>query len=316
MKNKIKLLIAVVCLVGLFGGGNVLAVDTSNMSSMMTISPPREKIVLVPGEVYEGSIKVSNSATASKNLKYSVRVGSFGFRDDENGNTDYYNTDVDTITSYNEIMKWISLGKEGGEVLPNESDIVPYTITVPKDAPAGGQYASIIVRNDTTDDSKVGNVAIQNVVEFAVSVIAEVAGETRDEGKILENSIPAIQFTTPLNVNSMVRNDGNVHTDAKYTLQVWPLFSDEEICTNEEKPETSLIMPDSERYHAQTCNTPALGIFRVKQVVKIFGETSIVEKTILVCPIWLLFVIVFAIVFVITWFFTKNKNRKAKKEEI
>ena len=213
------------------------------------------------------------------------------------------------------MMEWIKLEKDSGSVEPNNGDVVPFTITVPKDAPAGGQYATLIVQDDTEDPDGGGSIVIQNVIRFAASIFAEVAGETRDEGKILENSIPSIVFSSPLRVGSTVKNEGNVHTDAEYILQVWPLFSDEEICTNEEKPETSLIMPDTERYHAQTCNTPALGIFRVKQTVKIFGETSIVEKTILVCPLWLMFVVIFAIVFAISWFFTKNKNRKAKKEE-
>ncbi len=310
MKSKIKAVAAVILLGGLlFSGLTVSAIDTSNMGQMMTISPPIEKMVLIPGEVYEGSVKVANSATAKKNLEYSVRVGSFSLREDENGETDYYNTDVDTITGYNQIMEWITLGKEKGSVAPNEIDVVPYTITVPKDAPAGGQYASIIIRNDTQPDEDEGNVVIQNVVEFAESILAEVAGETRDEGAIIENNIPAFLLKNNLSAVSKVRNNGNVHTNAKYILQVWPLFSDEEYCTNEEEPSESLIMPETERTHAEECSLPAVGIFRAKQTVKIFGETSIAEKIVIVCPLWLLFIILFAIALAIIWLVTKARAR-------
>ena len=310
MKSKIKAVAAVILLGGLlFSGLTVSAIDTSNMGQMMTISPPIEKMVVIPGEVYEGSVKVANSATAKKNLEYSVRVGSFSLREDENGETDYYNTDVDTITGYNQIMEWITLGKEKGSVAPNEIDVVPYTITVPKDAPAGGQYASIIIRNDTQPDEDEGNVVIQNVVEFAESILAEVAGETRDEGAIIENNIPAFLLKNNLSAVSKVRNNGNVHTNAKYILQVWPLFSDEEYCTNEEEPSESLIMPETERTHAEECSLPAVGIFRAKQTVKIFGETSIAEKIVIVCPLWLLFIILFAIALAIIWLVTKARAR-------
>ena len=95
------------------------------------------------------------------------------------------------------------------------------------------------------------------------------------------------------------------------------MIGDEEICTNEEDPAMSLVMPETERYNAQTCQLPTVGIFRAKQVVKIFGETSIVEKTIIVCPIWLMFIIIFVVFALIFYFVAKVKARKkaAKKAE-
>ena len=319
MVKKIKILILVFLIGGLFFGGlRVFAVDNRDMSYMMMISPPVEKIILMPGEVYNGSIDVSNPSTASKDLKYSVSVGSFGFRDDENGNTDYNNTDVDTITGYNQMMEWITLGKESGSVAPGTTDAVSYTVTVPEDAPAGGQYASIIFRDETgKDDGNNEGIAIENVVEFAASILAEVAGETREEGIIIDNNVPSFLLSNQLEATSMVRNEGNVHTDAEYTLQVWPLFSDEEICTNEENSETSIIMPETERYNTQTCDLPAIGVFKAKQTVKIFGETSVVERMVIVCPIWLMFIIIFVIFALIFYFVAKVKARKkaAKKAE-
>lgn len=319
MYKKLKLLTVVVLVGGLFFGGlRVLALNDYVPRSLMTISPPREKMILMPGDTFEGSVDVANSATAEKDLKYSVRVGSFGLKEDDNGNTDYNYTDVDTVTSYNQIMNWIELEKTSGVVAPNEVDTVPYKIKVPADAPAGGQYASIIVRNDTEDDTENKGMAIQSVVEFAVSILADVAGETRDEGKVIDNNIPSFVLNSPLVASSTVRNDGNVHTDASYILQVWPLFSDEEVCTNEEEPTTSLIMPETERYHAEECSLPAIGIFRAKQTVKIFNDTSIVERTIIICPIWLLFIILFVIIGLIIWIFMKisgKGKRKSRQED-
>ena len=107
-----------------------------------------------------------------------------------------------------------------------------------------------------------------------------------------------------------MKNTGNVHTDASYTLQVWPLFSDEEICTNEENSDTNLIMPGMERYFVQKCSLPLAGIFRVKQVVKIFDEVSTLEKMIVICPLWLIFIVVLAIVALIVWIVIRIKMRK------
>ena len=313
MLKKIKLLVAMLLLCGLVSGSlRAFAIDASKMKSMMTISPPRQKMILVPGEVYEGEVEVANSSSAERDLEYSVRVGSFGLREDENGDTDYNYTDIDTVTSYNQMMNWISFAKETGKVAPGDIDTVSYSIDVPKDAPAGGQYASIVIRNDTKKDNNSGNMAIENVVEFAVGLFAEVAGETRDEGLILENDIPSFLLNNPLTASSTVKNNGNVHTDAEYILQVWPLFSDEEVCTNEEEPDTSMIMPETERYHAQTCNLPSMGIFKAKQTVKIFGETSIIERTIIACPLWVLFLILFVIIAIAIWIVMKVRGNKKR----
>ena len=307
-KNKIFTILAVLFVGFLFGMVNVSAVD-EEMDTRMVISPPQQKIVLVPGETFEGAIKVSNAADTRKDLEYSVTVGSFGLGKDEDGDVDYNDTDTDTITSYNQMMQWITLGKKSGVVAPNTTDTVPFTINVPVDAPAGGQYATIIFQNDTKDNTSTGgNVAIKSVIRFASSIFAEVAGKTRDEGVITENNLPAFLFGNKLSATSTVENKGNVHTNASYILQVWPLFSDEEICTNEEEPSTSLIMPETSRYHVEECDLPAVGIFRAKQTVKIFGETSEVEKTVVVCPLWLLFIIIFVIVLVIIWLIARVKS--------
>lgn len=316
IKKISKLFVAFGVLLASFVGVSNTFADMDGMDTVMTISPPSQKIVLTPGEDFEGSISVSSSSTAKNSLKYSVTVGAFSLVTDENGNVDYNDVDVDTVTSYNQIMEWIELKKDKGEVEIGGIDTIPFTIHVPENAPAGGQYATIIVQNDTGIDNTGGSqgVSIESQVRFASNIFAEVTGETESNGSIVENNIPSFILNNQLNATSLVKNEGNVHTDAEYILQVWPLFGDEEIYTNEEEPETSLIMPGTERYHSKTIEgLPTVGIFRAKQTVKIFGETSIVEKIVIVCPLWLLFLILFVIIALIIWIFTKVKGSKKRK---
>ena len=311
---RVKNAVAAVALV-LLPVLNVANAMADNTSSSLTVSPPNQEIILMPGETYEGAIVVSNSNDAENNLDYSVTIGSFSQKQSDDSADDYGTVDTETVLDYNQMMEWITLGRESGTVAPNHSETVPFTIVVPEDAPAGGQYATLLVQDDSRAGEANGNVTIESKIRIAAIIYAEVAGETREKGLIVSNDIPSFLLTNKLKAGSTVRNDGNVHTRAEYTLQVWPLFSGEEVCTNEENPETSLIMPETERYHAQTCNLPSIGIFRAKQTVKIFGETSIVEKTIIVCPLWLLFLIIFAIVAPIIWLVTKSKARKQSNKE-
>lgn len=281
--------------------------------SAITVSPMYQKVILIPGETTTLSLKISAPNNAQNDLKYSATVGSFS----HNGSSaDDDSVDTETITSYNQIMNWITLGKDTGIVAPNTTDILNFTITVPESAPAGGQYATILIKDETGSSSGSGNVNIQSNVQMASIIYAEVAGETINTADILENNIPSFSTTNELEATSLVRNTGNVHTDAKYTLQVWPMFSDEEICTNEEDADTNLIMPQMERYYVQRCTLPIAGLFRAKQVVKIFDEVSTVEKTILVCPIWLMVVILIIIVAIIVGIVVliKKHSKKSKSE--
>ncbi|MBQ3433045.1 hypothetical protein IJG22_01970 [Candidatus Saccharibacteria bacterium] len=282
-------------------------------SNSMTVSPPYQKIILTPGEEYRNTISVFNSSNSTRDLKYAVNVGSFSQSRNESANDDYGSMNHIDKTSYNQIMDWIELDVTGGELAPGEKKTIGYTIKVPQNAPAGGQYATILVADETTKGQPgTGNIAIDQTFQFASIIYAQVAGEMKEEGEISSNSMPSFLLNGPLTAESMVKNNGNVHTDAEYTFQVWPLFGGEEICTNEEEPETSLILPETERYHAQSCDLPSVGIFKAKQVVKIFGETSIVERTVILCPLWLLFLILFVIIAIVIWVVMKILGSKKR----
>ena len=312
MKKVVKLLItgALALVLPLSGFSNAFA---DRVISSLTVSPPNQKIVLVPGETYKGSISVFSPAKNEKDMHYSVSVGSFSETADGKDGDDYGTVDHSTKTVYNQMMDWITLDKTEGKIAPNTADTVTYTIKVPEDAPAGGQYASLVVRDESNSDDDSGSgVAIQNIMQVLSIIYAEVAGTTREEGEIMTNSMPSFLLNGPLTAESMVKNNGNVHTDAEYTLQVSPFFGGDDYCNNEEKPETSLILPETERYHAQSCDLPAVGIFKAKQTVKIFGETSIVERTVILCPLWLLFLILFVIIAIVIWIVMKVRGSKKR----
>ena len=287
--------------------GNVFA-----GTNTMTVSPPYQKIILIPGQTYSGSISVFNASGSEKPLEYEVEVGSFSQQRSEGDGPkdDYGSMDHISRSSYNQIVDWIKIDEPEGTLEPGVSKEITFDIEVPKNAPGGGQYATILVVDNTASGTAGGeNIVINQKFQFASIIYAEVAGETKEEGLISENNMPSFLLNGPLEATSMVKNNGNVHTDAEYILQVTPFFGGDDYCNNEEKPETSLILPETERYHAQTCDLPAVGIFKAKQTVKIFGETSIVERTVIMCPLWLLFVVLFVVILIIGWIFFRVKSR-------
>lgn len=310
--SKIKLFVLATILASCSSLGIINSVFAE---STMNVSPMSESIILSPGEHYDGYFKVSNPNDAKANLDFATSVGSFSQGKDEKTGDDYGSVDIESVSAYNQIKDWVTVVTESGSVAPNETAQVHYTIDVPKDAPAGGQYATIIVRDNSDENQEGEGISIVENRQIAYIIYAEIAGETREEGLISQNSIPAFILNGKLTASSLVRNNGNTHTNAEYTLQVWPLFSDEEICTNEESSEKSLVMPETERYHAQTCDLPMVGIFKAKQTASIFGESSVAEKMVVACPIWLLVLILIAICAIVVWLISRSKKRKNNSQK-
>ncbi|MBR3323913.1 hypothetical protein IKG24_00010 [Candidatus Saccharibacteria bacterium] len=290
-----SLMLAVNLLVGFLPFASAFA-EGANV--YLTLSPMSQKIILTPGETYEGTINVINSASSTEPLNYEAKVGSYSPTRD-NGKDDYTGSDVVTRSNYNIIMDWITIDQPTGTLEPNGTKVLTYKVQVPKNAPAGAQYASILVSDASTGKNNKNTTSIESKVQIASIIYANVAGKTTEKATIIENDMPSVLTNNKLEATSMVRNEGNIYADAYYTLQVWPMFSDEELCTNEENAEASMILPNTERYHVQSCDLPAVGIFRAKQVVKIFGEESVLEKTIMVCPVWLMILVVVIIVGVV-----------------
>lgn len=198
-----------------------------------------------------------------------------------------------------------------------------YRLTVPDDAKGGGHYFAIQIKSVPAPDEKIEDNSIGIIDEMSILsvVYVEVSGDIEISGAIRDNEIPGFLLGQPITASFSVENNGNTHSDVTYFLQVFPLFSNEEIYTNEEKPEVVTVLPETTRYVSEKWgDTPAVGIFRVRQVVyydSLDNEPSITEKIVIICPIWLIFVILFVIFALIFYFVAKAKARKkaAKKAE-
>ncbi len=273
----------------------------------LQVSPAKLDVKdLRPGETEEVKFKVQN--TGSENLKYELSVAPYSVTGDD------YTQNFESKTTYTNIADWITFSRDEGEVEPDQQDEITAMIKVPKDVPAGGQYAAIMIRMLNNDGgSNSGGAAVSTINQIALVVYANVAGNTRKAGSVTENKVPSFMFTPPISATSVVENTGNVHAEAEYILQVYPFFGSEEVYTNEEEPEKHVIMPETRRMNTLSWNdAPHLGIFKVKQTVKFLDDVSEVEKIVFICPIWFL-LIVLAVIFLIV-FLIVSRVRGGRKE--
>lgn len=279
----------------------------------VTMSPMMDEIILHPGETYTGSFMISNPASETEETYYEISVESFYA--DEKGET-VFDVDGDMAS----MAKWIKIDSPTtGSIEPNETKNINYEIEVPNNAPGGGQYATILVSmKDKEGNGKEGKSSSGATIEenwrIAYLIYAEVAGDTVRSGDILDAEVPGFLFSGKIKGTATVKNTGNVHGKAKYTLKVFPLFSSEEVYTNEENPATKMILPDREVYNEVAWdNTPSIGIFNVVYTVDFEGSKAEVSKMVIACPVWLLFIIFFVIIMLIIWIVMRVRKAKTDK---
>lgn len=288
---------------------SVMAKETSELG--LSMSPMNQIITLNPGDKYDSSFDIINNQNNDETFFYAVDVKPFYV-------TDNYDIYYETTESYNQMADWISLDTVQGNLSVGDKQKINFTVNVPEDAPAGGQYAAIVVTSTglNQENSEDNSLTINQNMAIAHLVYAEVSGTTKRQGELLNINLSNFMLSGDITGTSTIKNTGNVHGTAKYTLQVFPLFSNEEVYTNEEKPDTTIIFPNRTYYNETHWeNTPPIGIFNVIYTVEFEGVTTQVSKMVIICPIWLLFIIIFAIIMLISYFVVKAKNRKktAKK---
>lgn len=307
MKKFLRILATISILTGIASIYNTTVSAYSDTAPYIGIAPAKAAMELVPGETYTGSFQVTNPGEVD--FDYTISVKPYMVYGQE------YLQNFETENSHTLIKDWVAFTSTSGHLEPHAaSEPIFYTITVPEEIKVCGQYAAIAA----TAAPKGGNDSgIVNVTSAAMIVYAAIDNCEANLGgniHIIENKIPTFLLAPPLTTTSLVENDSNIHIDATYTLQVYSFFTGEEVYSNEEDPMTSIIMPETSRFKAQTWeNTPILGIFRVRQTIKVYDQESVEEKIVIICPLWLILLVLFAITMTIFWLRSRAKNR-AKKD--
>jgi len=312
--HKIKLVIVMIVATTVMmslGVAPVLADDKDDNMVGFSMSPMDQKIVLEPGDSYSSSLRIHNPGSHTVDVEYEVSVEPFYVNEE-------YTTIFENVDNYGMMRDWIIINSPTTGILkPSETAEIEFTINVPNDAPAGGQYATVLVSSSTRGESEEGaSTMVKEVRRIGHLIFAEIAGDTVKQGEIIDVNVPSFLLSGNITGSSAIKNTGNIHSVATYKMQIFPLFSDEEVYTNEEDPETHTILPDRTFYNETVWEkTPNIGIFNVIYTVEFEGATTQVSKIVIKCPIWLMLIILFVIFLLIFYLVMKVKDRKesAKK---
>lgn len=278
-------------------------------SNIFTISPMSHTISLAAGDTYDGYITIANPANAEENFDYRITVAPYAVAGED------YAADFSSKTARTQIADWITIENPVGTLRPNESTKIHFVVNIPETAPAGGQYAAIVIGSNSEAEIS-GGVSVNNVFEMASIIYAEVTGNTIEDGAVLENSIPGFVTNMPIRVSTLLTNTGNAHEIARIGLEVRNLFSSTLIYP---QPDESgivdeVIMPETSRYVTRDItNVSPLGIYEVTQTVDYLGEVNQLRQIVVACPIWFMVLAIVTITAVITSIIFRIKSSRRKR---
>ena len=292
MKNLKSKITHIVLTLAVFLVAPVLSITKASAASI-TMSPMNQRLVVAPDDSISSSFTISNPGTATSDAVYSIDIRPFYV--DEN-----YNSVFNEPGAYSEIVDWITIDSpRTGVLAPNQYAEINFTINVPANAPSGGQYAAIVATLEVPEQAN--GTSISEKQAAAHIIFAEVTGETVKQGEITEASVPSFLLSGNITASATIKNTGNVHGVATYALRVTPVFGGDDLYNNEEDPEVHTIVPDRTFLNEITVdNTPPMGLFNVVYTVNFEGVTTTVSKLVIICPIWLLFVLAIGIAGLIT----------------
>lgn len=281
-----------------------------NSGNEFSVTPMNRMVDLVPGETYTFFVSVANPVDAAGDFDYKIYAAPYSVV------TELYDADMTTQTDHTRMVDWITIYEPTGTIAPNETKDIEFTITVPENAPGGGQYAAIVV-SENKDNQTNKDTSVMNILEIASVLYAKVDGETIHEGKVLENNVPGFVVDPLVNVSSLIANEGNVHEVAEIRITASNVFTGETIASAEldNGAYAELIMPDSQKFVSKRIDElPMLGIVNVKQSIYYNDTVSTTEKNVIVCPIWFLILVVFT--FLVTIWKVVKVVRKHKKKKV
>lgn len=286
------------------------AENSNNMgNNTFTVTPTNQQITLDPGQVYEGYITVINASGATGDLHYEAVVTPYSVLGLN------YSVDLANESARTSISKWITIEEPTGTIKPNEAKDLKFTITVPENAPIGGQYATIAISSNEDLPQQEG-FNIQSVLEIASVIYANVNGEIIHSGEVQDVNIPGFAFATPISVGATIINNGNTHEIAHTTLTVNDYFSGRLILPSDQESGRydDFVMPETTYYSSHDLPELApLGVYKISQTIS-YGETDLhTEKVLVVCPLWLIVLAIItlaAIITAIVLLIRKHRRRK------
>lgn len=195
------------------------ALGQANSQLSLSVTPPLIQLSLAPGQTWSSTLKVVNTNQYALPLYASMAVLE---PNGDEGQSKF--TPIIEGSEGDTLANWVKLEQTNFSVTREKSYDLPFTITVPQNAPPGGHYAAIIVGSQPLNE-KLEGPTLSVSSSISSLLFLRVAGDVVELGDIREFSTDTT-FNTKPEVNFILRfeNKGNVHIQPQGDITVYNMW--------------------------------------------------------------------------------------------
>lgn len=220
LKANLVFLLTVLITIVLFFSAP-LAIAQSSLT--LSVTPTKFDVRATPGQSWTSEIRIINSNQFD--LVVFAEVVNFAAKGD--GGDGQFLPIMSSVTNGQTLAEWVTVPSGEVRIAPEQSGVIPVTVTVPLDAPPGGHYAAVLISTQPPlaeqSDSKVKTAQAVTTLMFL-----RVAGDIAESGVIREFSTGSWIYRKP-EVDFVVRfeNRGNVHIQPRGDITILNMWGQE-----------------------------------------------------------------------------------------
>ena len=210
------------------------------------------------------------------------------------------------------IAEWVTFPNGTEYTLePQEKVEISVRIKIPSDAIGGGQYGAVM--STIVPTASKNSSGIQPQARIALQLYSTINGDINYKGQLVSQNITGFSFDPILKASSLIENLGNADFEATYRFKIEPFFGGD---IAYEDAQTKIILPETKRIFEQSWDgAPALGIFHITHEIDLINEdgepvTISHSRIAIICPIWLIFIVLLIVALIVISIIMKHKQRK------
>ncbi len=285
----------------------------------LQISPVANRVVLNPGDELTYKMEVDN--IGAKKFKFRVYATPYTIANEA------YEVNFNTDTNRTQISRWISFNQNMNakkdsekkwqkevtfEIEPDKRQEVEYKISVPKDIPEGGQYATIFA--ESVPEEAASSTGVRTISRVGLILYGRTNGETTEEASITNFNMKSFMTSGKITAEVDIANKGNTDFTATVAMKIDKLIGGTVAEINAPYP----VIPDSPTRHAvlEWEDTPVFGIFNVQSTITALDQTITENKIVLILPLWIIVIMLVLLTIIIAWLIILIRKHRAQKSRL
>ena len=274
----------------------------SAATQQLEITPTSLVASLDKGTSLDETLTVVNPGTTAYNFK--VYATPFSVTGED------YTQNFNPIKNAENVGNWFTFSSTTYHIEPNQTLNVQYRVNAPKNALAGGHYATLFV--ETTNTADVNGVVIHD--RLGAIAYLTVNGPVKTEGSFLTWSVPYLQRPN-LTADVRIQNTGGVHFESTINATVKDIFGGTKF-TYSSKHE---ILPQTIRKIPVVWpKTPSFGLYKISGDLTYLGNKVLLPgKYVLIMSTFVRMVTLLLILLIAVWVvvrirYSGNKMNKGR----